>query len=169
MAEPTNEQLMTVYFKIKDTLDAEAAALKAKQNDMATQLDLVKTTLHNRLKASGDTQLKNAAGLAFIQHNDFVSVDDWETFLGFICAHLAKDVFDKIVPGSIPNAQTVVWREIREALLSSDSWAFFNKVVNKTQVMDYIKASQEKQPPEGLRYSQEQVLMLRRPTNAKKA
>lgn len=95
--DPTVDQVIAAYLKLRDKKDSAEAAVKEQVKEIKAKMEKLEVWLREQADAQGVTSFKTKAGTAFMTTTDFANVADWDAVLDFIKTNNAYDMLEKRV------------------------------------------------------------------------
>ena len=145
----TTEKLISVYLQMRDDIAAKDKAAKEAKSSIVDSMNMIEDELYKRLKKEKLTTFSTDAGTAFETTNDYVGIEEFDDFLGFLISSILT------AAGLPPTPAT-----LKQVLAAADL-QFLNKAVNKTAVKDFMEENEGKLPP-GIKYTKEIVIQIRK-------
>lgn len=152
MSDMTPDQLVKTYINIRDKLKEDESNFKTHKAKMQSYLDVLESRLKSVLANQKVNSVRTDHGTAYKDKKEYVSVADWEQFLGFLAESCAKAVGAK---------EPKELKYFKERILSDAAWHFLNRAVNKSAILQYIKEA-EGALPSGIKYESENVVKIRK-------
>lgn len=84
LREKGDGELMSLYIKLRDRIDAEAKAFKQEAAKRVALLTQIEGVLLERLQERGTTNTASQDAVAFIEESTFCGVSDWDALLDYI-------------------------------------------------------------------------------------
>ena len=89
------EQLVKIYRKIKERVDALTREYDTQMEKLKAQQEEIKFALKDMMKSDGLASLKTAHGTVSLMQKTKYSTHDWDSFKDFILEHQAVDLLEK--------------------------------------------------------------------------
>ena len=134
---PPLKLIVKAFILIRDATTKLEADHKTAKEVLATKQDYLHSIINKKLIDDDVKTIATDFGTAFKQKKEYVKIEDWSLF--------SEYVTNELVAGN------------------DDVLAFFNKKVNKTTTLAYMKAHNGALPP-GVGYTSEYELEVRRPS-----
>lgn len=148
------ERLIKAHIAIKAKIDQIEEKHKKEKANLKSAQDKISAAIKKYLVGKKIASVKTDAGTAYKKTNQFVGVEDWDCFLGFITKSLLQSA--GISTEDPEKLDYLVGEVVKKA-----DWQFFNKSVNKTAVLEFFDQS-EGDLPDGIKLTKEEVIGIRK-------
>lgn len=92
---PTVDELVSVFIKIRDARDAARREHEAKEADFNEQLDMINARLLEICKDTGADSIKTAHGTAIRGVKSRYWTSDWDSFYKFMIEHNVPELLER--------------------------------------------------------------------------
>ena len=116
---------------------------------------MIEDELTLRADALGVQSFKTEHGIAFMKTKDFVSVTNWDTFVKEMTVDILNQTLSALLPADII-------AKVADKVILEGPIYYVAKHVSKTTIKEYMDDNKD-QPPEGVRYTMQESMQVRRP------
>jgi hypothetical protein len=97
MSEPTVDQVVAGYLKLRNRKEAVEAAAKQEVQTIKDKMAKLEAWLLGQANTQNVTSFKTKSGTAFVTTTDYANVADWDAVLTFIRENDAFDMLERRV------------------------------------------------------------------------
>lgn len=95
MSEPTVDEVIGLYIRLRNKKDAIENQVKEDVKELKAKMDKLSQWLMVKADEQGVTSFKTNHGTAFVTTVDFANVADWDAVLNFIKTNDAYDMLER--------------------------------------------------------------------------
>lgn len=151
MSNEKIDKLIKAHFALKAKIEEMDEAHKKQKMALVAKQEMIQAALKNYLNNNKLKSVRSDSGTAYKKTNQFVGVDDWDSFLRFITESWLRAV-------GFENSKEL--EAMVKKVVSVTDWQFFKRSVNKSAVLEFREDKGESPP--GIKYTEESVIGIRK-------